>query len=285
MTKDKVKIGICFAADAFFVLFIAGIINRFKLLNIHGFKVSEYWAIVAFGVTISTAIAVYAAIRLAILFRALKRPPEDEEKPEGNETEPSVPSAVKTETTEEEKKNKKLTRSEKRREKLLSDDEQKIKKKTDKGIVCIAIIAVFCAIYAAWAFFPCKISFHNYSYDTSVNPVAGIDEITNYRFYSDYLGRPYYLYAVSSEKDIRVNYTGKEKGSDERGEYVKYTFYGEEKYAKILDCALNRHTTATCSLTVYSYADSVIKIEHHAEKTRNGVTEKYDYSGKYYRYK
>ena len=35
---------------------------------------------------------------------------------------------------------------------------------------------------------------------------------------------------------------------------------------------------------VYSYADSVIKIEHHAEKTRNGVTEKYDYSGKYYRY-
>lgn len=286
MIKNKIKIGICAAMDLFFVLFTIAIAHRFKLLNIHGFKVSEYWALVAFGFTVSVSVAVYASVRLISLIKSLKKGDDDEEAADASAENKDASAENKTENATEEKEEKtKLSRSEKRREKLLNDESEKVKKKKDKGIVIIAIVAVFCAIYAAWGFFPCKISFHNYAYDTSVNPLADVGEITNYRFYSDYLGRPYYLYNVSSGKDIRVNFTKKEKGSDERGEYVLYEFYGEEKYAKVLDCALNRHTTAKCTLLVYRYDDDVIKIEHHAEKTRNGVTETYDKSGKFYKYK
>ena len=58
MIKNKIKIGICAAMDLFFVLFTIAIAHRFKLLNIHGFKVSEYWALVAFGFTVSVSVAV-----------------------------------------------------------------------------------------------------------------------------------------------------------------------------------------------------------------------------------
>ncbi len=259
-------------------------------MGVHGFSVSEYWVLVAFGFTVSLAVAIYALVRFIDLLISIIRP---NEKAEGSEKDIPYSSTVSTtETTDENKplnnnaSEKKLTKAEKRRAKLLAQETKRSSKKRDFGIVIISIVLCFCAFYAGWAFFPNELCFHNFAYNTLLNTPAETNEITNYRFYANYIGTPYYLYSLNGSKEIYVPLISKENGSDETGEYVVYNFYGEESYAKLVDQLKDKYTTVTCRLSVYYYTEtSAIKIDHHGEKKRAEKVETYSYSGKFYHYK
>ena len=73
---------------------------------------------------------------------------------------------------------------------------------------------------------------------------------------------------------------------DASGKYVLYTFHTEEKYAKVLDCALENFSYLTVDIEVYYYKkDAHIVVNHTAIVERMDKRTEYKKSGKIYTYK
>ena len=178
---------------------------------------------------------------------------------------------------------KKLTAAEKRKQKLLEDEP---KKKGGKfGWVVLTVGFVFGVYFSVWANFPKELCYHNYTYNTTANGEITDSEPRTFRFYQDYGFSPYFVY-VHQTKEFKVPLVSEVKGSDSIGEYVEYKFSLNEKYAKILDCALDRFTYIVVDTTVKHYKkDGRIVVSQTVKKNRLEESLEQSFENKVYTYK
>lgn len=351
----------CIAAMLSCVVFIIAIFNRFDVMNLHGFDLTEYWDLAVFGIVFSLIIEVYCLvdiIRLIVAVRAedrknLTSPPP---KKEGEKKEAPLPTQVEEKQTEQfpplpsggdeefpalpkdfesiplpsssdfntyesmpceketftdtslppielpatpindERVNsseeeaspqptevKKPTFKDKRKQKML--EEEKPKGVGKFGWFVLAVGIIFGVYFSIWCFCPKGICFHNYTYNTTENPPIEENEQRTLRFYQDYSFTPYYVF-FDEGKEFKIKLVDTEGGEDEIGEYLKYTFSAKEKYAKILDCALDRFTYLDITATVKYYKkDARIIVDQSIIINRPKGEEKYNFVGKTYTYK
>lgn len=298
-------LGLYFACVVAFIVFAVGLAAIFAQMRTHGFELTEYWQLAVFGFVPSLAVCAYAALMFVMtgikIIRSIKHG-EDEENPvnltkTGGEEQPQAENApIECEDSKEEipeatvcekiEKPKKLTFRERRRQKLLEDEKPKKKSSGAFGVFMVCASLVFCCWFSVWAHSPNELCFHKYTY-SEVNVQADADEISNYRFYQDALGRPYYIQETSGgNRHFKVPMKSRTEGEDASGKYVLYTFHTEEKYAKVLDCALENFSYLTVDIEVYYYKkDAHIVVNHTAIVERMDKRTEYKKSGKIYTYK
>ncbi len=332
--KNIFKLALYGGCALFFVTFVCGVANLFSVMSARGFDLTEYWALIVFGVGISLIAAVYSLINGLVIaigfFRKRRLDAKVDKSPinhalsadfknstvyedgspykdaqTDNSTQISVEEgevvyAPKTAdvvfaedrqadtqslSQKKQKKKRRMTFAERRRQKLLKEEEPK-RKNGITGFVVIAIITIGCLYYTFWSIAPHKLCYHTYTYNQAENnslPEQG--EIKTYRFYQDYLGKPYFVY-LDNDREFKVSLVSSKRGKDDVGEYILYHFATEEEYAKVLDCALDKFTYLTVELDAYYYvADAHLVINHRAIRTRTGVETVYEHSGKIYSYK
>jgi len=308
-----------------FIVFVSSLSSLLKVMQTRTFDVAEHWKLIVFGVVSSFSVAVYSLVKGIILtvnlVGSIERKPKgddwnavsanaqnsSEENEQSNADEevgnsapqgeaesdravqPSDGQSVATQSSPQAdsqssgQPQKKLTRKQKKKLKLLQDDKPK-KKKKSIGIVFVCACIVFCGYFSAWCISPNELCYHIYAY-SQVNAPIEDGEIRIYRFYQEYSGKPYYIYK-EGYREFHIPLVGKEKGTDDGGEYVLYKFSTKERYAKVLDCALKKFTDLEVNLDVYYYpSDTRIKVNHYAKRVRQGKTEIYEKYGKIYSYK
>ncbi len=286
---------------ASFVAFVWGLARFFSALNMHGFKLTEYWALAVVGLAFSLTAAVYSLFKLIALLFGIRKDLKKERQKEksalnlalnaedsGVDEQKNADAEADAEPVSEVKEDRKAARARRRRERLLKESKRRVPSGAF-GLVMVILVTALTVFYSCWLFFPSPICFHNYIFNESVNgkidSVGG--EIFSYKFYQDYLGRPYYIHTdVESERAFRIPLESKIMSSDEVGDYVLYTFYGEERFAKILDAAMDKHSELTVKLEIKYYKkDSHIVVSHYAKKVRVGKVTEYERSGKVYSFK
>lgn len=301
-------------------VFMIGLFTLFGRIRLHLFDLTEYWVIAVFGSIIALICLVNSTVRTGICIGSLvkqikaekqitpvnptlngveegeaaQNPPEcaaekscgDTAEGEELKAEEEKPLSVDVEA-EADKGRVKLSRKERRLKKLLEEDDKPKKADDRLGLVLMAIICVLAVLYGAWTFAPNRICHHNFAYSLTANSIEDDEDIIkSYKFYQDYLGKPYFVF-TEGDKSIHVPLQSTAKGSDKVGKYVLYTFYANERYAKILDCAFDNYTDLEVTAYVYYYtADSHISVTHKAVKTRKGTAQVvYDAEGVIYSYK
>ena len=282
---------LCFFAA---VLFLVGLASRFSEMRLHGFDLTEYWVLAVFGIILALSAGLYSLIAAIItLVRGSRHGSYEDDLPEISATSesqatpaaaPSAPAAVQAPAESADRKaekGKKKTSAERRRDKLLKEDGKK--PEGWASVVVLILCTVVLALYSVWSFFPDRLCFHNYAYNLSANESPEIGEIKNYRFYQDYLGRPYFIFGFDEENVLKVGMVSRKA----EGDTVVYKFHAEKTYAKIVDkYILNKYTTVTVDMeVVYYVSDAHVVVNHHAERTRDGVITTYSYEGKIYSYK
>lgn len=198
----------------------------------------------------------------------------------------SSPSAA-PESARTDGKRRKLTRKEKRKRKLLMEKEKKTHRHFGSffGVAVAVITLVFCGFYAIWAAFPNNLCFHDYTFkDAADEGKTEDDYLRSYRFYQDYLGKPYYIYEYDNV-EYKVRLADKRK----EGNATVYVFSLDTQHKKLLDYLFNRTVTVTVRTEVRYYDDGHILVTH-SERTANtqGDNEKVServYENKNYAYR
>ena len=273
-----VKLIVCLVSVAAAVIFIASLARLFGVMNTHGFEPSRYWVIAVFGLIFAFSVGLYSLIAaLAIIISAAAELSHADEESalfltlNGDSAAPApAPAPAHAEAPEKKRESeKKLTRAERKRRKLLAEAAVKKKRRTGWFSVAVCVIStVFCIVYSVWARFPAPVCFHNYAYSVSENGTEPqVGEIRNFRFYADYLGTPFFVFAFSEDGSDEVDV--KAISSEKTEETTVYTFYGHRAYAKPIDKLRNKITGVWVFAEVtYHESDSHISVSLKAVKAR-----------------